>query len=80
MAGGIQKNGPDIAPVGLKKYYMPRVPKNVTLRKLAKINKNNNQITRLTIDTNCLYQNGCRTYHSLCVMIQIAYIVKLVGI
>ena len=61
-----KKNGPDIAPVGLKKCYRPRVPGNGTVRKLAKINRNNSQIPRLIIDVIYIYNNCRRIYQSLC--------------
>ena len=60
----IQKNGSDVVPVGLKKYYRPRVPKKGTVRKLAKINNIDSQITRLAMDVIYIYQNCRITYLS----------------
>ena len=47
---GIQQNDPNIILASLKKYYRMRVSKSGTIHKLAKINNNNNQIPRPTID------------------------------
>ena len=62
MAVGIQKNDTDITPTGHKEYYRPCLPKNGTLHKLAKINNNNSQIPRPTIDVIYIYKNCRRTY------------------